>query len=280
MAYYLLLFQGLFALMALFLFWQSVGYFRRMYRYKRLKETPFPTHYQDALQQIPHYRYLPDTLKTKLHLLILLFIEEKEFIGAKINVNDNIKLLIAFYASLMRLGFEIGEKDNVNTIILYPHHFVVDDTQNIGGITHERKALLEGQSTNGTVILSLQDIQHTNLYQSPDNVIIHEFAHELDFEDGLADGTPLLPFRGYKSWKKEFGIHFEALTALQNEDFSHTPYALLGSYAATNEAEFFAVLSERFFHTPKHLKENFPKLYDELQSFYQIDPITLFITEH
>ncbi|HIP60269.1 MAG TPA: hypothetical protein EYH01_07585 [Campylobacterales bacterium] len=119
MTYYILLFQLLFALISLFLFWQSVGYFRRLRRYKKLKATPFPTEYKNILKNIHHYNAMPAELKLKLHLSILLFIEQKEFIGAKMTITNEIKVIIAFYSSLMRLGFELYEKDQTNTIIIY-----------------------------------------------------------------------------------------------------------------------------------------------------------------
>ena len=154
MNYYLLLIQLLFALVGLFLFWQSVAYFLNMWQYKKFKAMPFPKTYENILQNIHPYRTLPPEPKEKLHLLILLFIDQKEFIGVKMNINDEIKVIIAFYACLMRLGFELGEKDHVSTIIVYPEHFIVNNSHTSGGIYHDEISILEGQSANGTVVIS------------------------------------------------------------------------------------------------------------------------------
>ncbi len=271
MNYYLILILFLFMLIALFLFWQSVSYFRRMWRFKRVKSIPFPESYKAILQPIHQYRSLSPSHKEKLHFMILLFIDQKEFVGAKMTIDDKIKVIIAFYACLMRLGFELGEKDHVHTIIVYPKHFIVDDSHTSNGIHHSQTSVLEGQSTNGTVIISWQDIEKSLAQQEKDNVIIHEFAHELDFEDGLADGTPILESEDYERWSEVFSKVFTTLLDLEEMDMTSEGLALLGDYALTNEAEFFAVCSERFFEIPKALKKYFPDVYEELKRFYRLD---------
>jgi hypothetical protein len=210
----------------------------------------------------------------KLHLLILFFIEQKEFIGAKMIITDEIKVVIAFYASLMRLGFALNEKDHTNTIIVYPKHFIVDEVNSSGGIYHNETTILEGQSSNGTVVISWQDIKQNLTQPQRDNVIIHEFAHELDFEDGFADGVPVLESSNYRRWSEVFSKEFNILKKLTDERRAIEKYELLGTYASKNEAEFFAVCSERFFETPRALKENFPDIYEQLKIFYKLDTFT------
>ncbi len=276
MSYHLLLIQFLFALAGLFLFWQSIKYFRLMWNYKKLKAMPFPNEYETILQEIQQYKVLSPTYKEKIHLLILLFIDQKEFIGVEISINDEIKIIIAFYASLMRLGFDLGEKDHVSTIIIYPEHFIVNNGYTSGGIRHDETAILEGQSANGTVVISWQDIKHNIAQQQKDNVIIHEFAHELDFEDGIADGTPLLERSNYKRWSKVFSNAYDTLRDQVSTGETAERSELLGTYALTNEAEFFAVCSERFFETPQAFKEYLPSIYQELKRFYRLDTQVMF----
>ena len=203
--------------------------------------------------------------------MILLFIDQKEFVGAKMAIDDEIKIIIAFYACLMRLGFEPDEKDHVSTIIVYPEHFIVDASYTRNGIHHSRSSVLEGQSANGTVMISWQDMERNIIHQGKENVIIHEFAHELDFEDGLADGAPLLEGSNYQRWSEVFSKAFIALRDLAEAQKSSEGLTLLGDYALKNEAEFFAVCSERFFETPRALKKHFPDIYEELKRFYKLD---------
>ena len=276
MNYYLLLIQFLFALAGLFLLLKSIGYFRRMWQYKKLKSLPFPNSYEEILQQLHQYKVLSPLHKEKLQLLILLFIENKEFVGAQMSINDEIKVIIAFYACLMRLGFDLGDKDNVSTVIIYPKHFIVNETHSSGGINRSERSVLEGQSANGTVVISWQDIKYDSAQQEKDNVIIHEFAHELDFEDGFADGTPVLEDSNYRRWSEVFSKAFDILREQRDKGKSSDRVALLGTYALKNEAEFFAVCSERFFETPKIFKAYFPDIYQELQRFYRLDTEVLF----
>ena len=276
MNYYLLMIELLFAVVALFLLWKGLQYFRRIQLYKRLKAAAFPESYESILSNIPQYTFLPSQEKDKIHLLILLFLDQKEFVAAKMILNDEIKVITAFYACLMRLGFELGEKDHVRTIIVYPEHFIIHETHSSGGIAHHETSILEGQSANGTVVLSWQDIKHDIAQKDKENVILHEFAHELDFEDGEADGTPILEGSRYKIWSRVFSQAFDTLKERSNRGLSSEGYILLGEYALKNEAEFFAVCSERFFQTPQALKTNFPDIYQELKLFYRLDTQELF----
>lgn len=276
MNYYLLLILFLFSLVGLFILWQGIAYFRRMWQYKKLKSMPFPQSYEEILQNIHQYKILSPLHKEKLQLLILIFIDNKEFVGAKMTINNEIKVIIAFYACLMRLGFDIGEKDDVSTIIVYPKHFIVNETYSSGGINHSEASVLEGQSANGTVVISWQDIQYNIAQQEKENVIIHEFAHELDFEDGFADGTPVLEDSNYRRWSEVFSKAYDTLHEKIDKGKSSEGIVLLGRYALKNEAEFFAVCSERFFETPKAFKAYFPNIYHELKSFYRLDTEVLF----
>ena len=269
MEYYLLLIQFLLALFLFFILFKSINYFLRLYKYKKLKSTPFPKKYQETLKNLHQYKALSPKLKEKMHLLILLFIDQKEFIGAKMLITDEIKTIIAFYASLLRIGFALGEKDRVNTIIVYPNNFLYDEEYQNGGIYKTETIALEGQSANGTVVLSWQDIKQDISQREKENVIIHEFAHELDFESGYANGTPILESSNYRRWSEVFSTAFDRLKNLSEKD---NP---LGTYALTNEAEFFAVCSERFFETPKDFKEDFPDIYEQLKLFYRVDTVTI-----
>jgi hypothetical protein len=277
MAYYLLLIQFFFALIALFLFWKSVAYFIGMWRYKKFKNMPLPQNYKEILLSLPHYLQLTGDLREKIATRILLFIDQKEFIGAGMEITEEIKVTIAFYASLVRLGFGPDAHDQVATIIVYPKDFIVDHSRNEGGIHHQHRAILEGQSANGTVVLSWQDIKHTLSKESRENVIIHEFAHELDFEDGMPDGTPELDSSSdYPRYTAAFSNAFIILTKQVKRNHITKQAAFLGTYALENEAEFFAVCSERFFMAPQRLQALFPAIYEELKDFYRLDTLVLF----
>jgi MtfA peptidase len=101
-------------------------------------------------------------------------------------------------------------------------------------------------------------------------VVLHEFAHQLDQEDSRSDGSPYLEkSTHYVSWARHLGEVYKEL----REAVTLNQPTFLDAYGATNPAEFFAVLTETFFEKPLGLKKNYPELYEELKSYYKLDPV-------
>jgi hypothetical protein len=127
-----------------------------------------------------------------------------------------------------------------------------------------------GQSWGRGVVVLAWDAAEKGALDVRDgqNVILHEFAHQLDAEDGRSDGTPLLSGRSqYAAWARAMGPEFERLRA-------HPDGSVFGEYAATSPAEFFAVATEIFFEKPDELRRRHPAIYAELSRFYGLDPAT------
>jgi len=236
----------------------------------------FPKSYKNYLNNTPYYKKLDDADKQKIEKSILRFIYTKEFVGVGLDVTDEMKVIIAFYACLLLLKKETDNcYDNLLTIIIYPSVVAFERVEANSGIYTKEKFLIDGQAANDTVIIIWHDAKKEAYHLRHDNVIIHEFAHEIDFMDGIADGIPPLARSKYDEWARVLYRDFKNLNeiALKNREWGK--YKLLGPYAATNEAEFFAVATERFFESPKSLEKHFPQLYKELKDFYGIDPIKL-----
>ncbi len=248
----------------------------KFYRLKKIKSLQFSDSLRAYLNKTHHYKFLTQTDKDKIEKSILLFINTKNFIGIKIEINDEIKVIIAFYACLLLLHVKkLGCYNNLKTIIVYPNVVAIKMMQASGGIYSNQQFLIDGQSANDTVVLVWHDAKAQAYHLRQDNVIIHEFAHEIDFMSGEINGIPPLDESKYHHWAISLFKEYDKLNqvVLKNRDWGK--YKLLGSYASSNEAEFFAVLTERFFETPASLKHNFKDLYDELKEFYNIDPISL-----
>ncbi|MDJ0521752.1 MAG: zinc-dependent peptidase, partial [Planctomycetota bacterium] len=64
----------------------------------------------------------------------------------------------------------------------------------------------------------------------------------------------------------------EAFEQLQ-DDLDDGKRTVLDAYAATNEAEFFAVATETFFEKPRRLARKHPDLYAVLRDYYRQDPL-------
>lgn len=251
---------------------------RKEEQLQKIRKMPFKEEHRAYLRKTPHYKNLSSYDKEKIERSILLFVNTKEFIGISVDVSDEMKVIIAFYACLLTLNIEIQDcYDNLKTIIIYPHPVAVKKIQNNGGIFSHSQFFIEGQSSHDTVVIIWDEAKSEAYHLRQDNVIIHEFTHIIDFMDGEIDGVPPIEMSKYNEWSRVLNSEFDKLNevALKNKNWGK--YELLGSYASTDEAEFFAVATERFFGSPKSLKEKFPELYHELKNFYKIDPIKLVV---
>lgn len=239
-----------------------------------IDSTPFPEAYRRVVQKIPHYGKLSQEDQKKIERSIRLFVSTKEFIGKEMEITDEIRVTIAFYACLLLLHIDAANcYENLKTIIVYPFAMVTEQVRANGGIYSKEEMVLSGQSANDTVVISWHDARKEAYHLRHENVVIHEFAHEIDMMDGEADGVPPLELSRYNEWSQVMYTEFKKLNsvALKNRDWGK--YKTIGAYAATNEAEFFAVITERFFESPDSLKHHFPDLYKELKDFYNINPI-------
>ncbi|MCX6074675.1 MAG: zinc-dependent peptidase [Campylobacterales bacterium] len=242
-----------------------------------IRKLPFTEQYEAVVARTPHYHRLSNDDKLKLQRSIITFTHTKEFIGVGLSVTDEMKVLIAFYACLLLIHKNIENcYDNLKTIIIYPHSVMIKEVRSYGGIYAKEQFMIQGQSANDTVVITWHEARKESYHMRHTNVIIHEFAHEIDFMDGEIDGVPPLEHSKYDGWVNILYKEFNALNTIVLKDRDWGKYKLLGAYAASNEAEFFAVVTERFFESPAALQKHFPQLYDELEDFYQIDTAELF----
>ena len=249
---------------------------RKEKKLQKIKSLPFDEKYRQYLEKTPHNKNLSIEDKEKIERSILIFIHTKEFMGVHLEVMDEMKVIIAFYACLLLLHIQTDNcYNNLKTIIIYPHIVVTDRIENLGGIYTKEQFLLAGQASNDTVVIIWSEAKSEAYHLGYSNVIIHEFAHEIDFMDGEIDGVPPLEQSKYQEWTHVLFKEFNSLSEVALKDKDWGKYKLLGDYAAINEAEFFAVVTERFFESPHSLKINFPELYYALKSFYKIDAVLL-----
>lgn len=247
-------------------------------RYKRqgLMKQPFPRAWRRILQQrLPFYRVLPTDLQLQLKQHILVFIAEKKFIGcAGVVVTDEMRITIAAQACLLLLNRPDYYYPKLKQILIYPGIFMVKGPQrDAAGVMHQQQRLLSGESWGfGKVILSWADAKEGAANPSDGrNVVIHEFAHQLDQEKGMATGAPLLErSTDYQQWSKVLATEFNQL----QHQVASGEISLFNAYGATNPAEFFAVISEVFFEQPHALAAQHNKLYQQLSYFYRVNPLS------
>ncbi len=244
-------------------------------RRERLREQAFPAAWRKILRRrVPLLRRLPADLQIELKRQIQVFVAEKAFIGCDgLRVNDEMRVTIAAQACLLTLNRPGQHYPALREILVYPGSFVVEREHTDGiGVAHHARQVLAGESwDHGQVVLSWHDtLEGAAVPDDGQNVVIHEFAHQLDQETGAANGAPMLEKRAhYTRWSQVLGAEFRRLKgtiALQQA-------SLFSDYGATDPAEFFAVISEVFFEQPERMADEHPELYQQLALFYRLDPL-------
>lgn len=241
----------------------------------RLKRRPFPPLWDAIIENnIPIYLYLAPAEIRRLQGHIQVFLAEKQFIGCQgLQVTEEMKLTIAAGACLLLLNERETYFPRLRSILVYPSAYLVNETTYTGNyVVEERRVARLGESwTADQLILSWEQVkQDTRNWKDGHNVVLHEFAHQLDQEDGKAEGVPILPQKSdYAIWAKVMTEEYQILC----NDIQRGRNTVMDSYGATNPAEFFAVATETFFEKPHQLLKQHRSLYEQLQYYYQLDPI-------
>jgi len=237
------------------------------------RERPFPDEWVQILRSnLPPYDRLSPELRHKLHQHIKAFIAEKSFEGCGgLNITDEITVTIAAQACMLRLNREDHCYPRLRSVVVYPSMYVASDKGILGGEQDGRSVRLGESWGSGTVVLSWSDVKQGAFnFNDGHNVAMHEFAHQLDQEDGAADGAPILERRSaYSSWAKVFSAEFDRLQRKTRKG----KRSMLDAYGASNPAEFFSVATESFFEKPAQLQKKHLELYEELRDYYKVDPI-------
>jgi len=253
----------------------------RAWRRERLRRRPFPEAWRKLLRRrVPLVRRLPAELQRQLKGHIQVFLAEVPIIGCRgLVVTDEVRVTVAALASLLLLdggapGSSARGYANLRQVLVYPGAFQVDRVHlEAGGIVQDRRLALSGESwSQGQVILSWDDaLQGAAVPDDGRNVVIHEFAHQLDQLNGPANGAPWIPSPAERArWAEVMGAEFEAL---RRRIGAGDDDPLISPYGATDPAEFFAVVSEVFFEQPRPLAEAHPALYAVLSGYYRVDPL-------
>jgi Mlc titration factor MtfA (ptsG expression regulator) len=241
---------------------------------RRLRMTSFPPSWLEIIRRnVPYIHILPKDDRNELQGHIHVFLAEKNFEGCGgIQVTDEIQVTIAAQACLLLLHRVTDYFPLLRSVLIYPGAYIAPVTESIGhGVVSEGVSVRVGESwQHGSVILSWDDVLHgaSNIHDGH-NVVLHEFAHQLDQEAGAAEGAPILPEQSmYGEWARVFSAEYSQL----QEDADLGRETIVDKYGAVNPAEFFAVATECFFEKALQFKEKHPELYEELRLFYCQDP--------
>jgi Mlc titration factor MtfA (ptsG expression regulator) len=246
-------------------------------RRRRILAAPFPADWEPHLRRnVPAYELLADAERAKLRDDLRVFIAEKSWEGCGgLAVTDEVRVSIAAQACLLLLGVEHDYFAHVQTILVYPAGYRSPDGE-VGpdGVVREDIGRLGEAWHGGPVVLSWDAaVAGGRDPRDGRNVVLHEFAHQLDFLDGLIDGTPPLGDAGqYRRWQQVMTAEYRVL----REEVGRGRVTVLDEYGATDQAEFFAVATECFFEKPRELQRRHPRVYDVLREYYHQDPSVWF----
>lgn len=238
---------------------------RKRSRRRSALAVPLPAEWvQIICDNIPPYVKLTSELQQQVQSYTREFLYDKSFEGCGgLVLNDEIRVTIAAQASLLLLNRKVRTYPKLFSLLVYPSTYVARDG-------NEDSVRLGESWRTGAVVLAWDSVKRGAAnFSDGHNLVIHEFAHQLDQEDGAGDGAPILA--GHSSYATWAAVLSQEYARLQQR-VGKGRKSLMDAYGATDPAEFFAVASETFFENPRQLRKKHPELFDELQKFYQVDP--------
>ncbi len=246
---------------------------RRAARQARRTRLPYPV-WRRVTARLTCLGHLDRRRRVRLRRLAGEFLAAKTFTPIEpLELTEDMCMVIAVQACLPVLELGLDWYDGWREIVVYPDSFLVDVTvTDEAGVEHQWREARGGEAWGaGPVILSWRDARPGGHPHGPgSNVVIHEFAHKLDWLDGQADGRPPLhPDMDPQAWHDAFQAAFDDLRRRERHH-RRTP---IDPYAATAPAECFAVMSEVFFERPGQLVRAYPAVYRQLATFYRQNPL-------
>lgn len=249
----------------------ALPFYYPRWRLRRALAQPLPAHAEAVLRRnVPVYRRMSAELRAQLQRMVVQFLHQKKFLGCEgLVVTDEMAVTIAGQACLLLLNRPSKVYPLLHTIMVYPSAFVANRAQvGPGGVvTPGRQSMLGESWDDGRVVLSWDDVLHSGF--DGHNIVLHEFAHQLDSESGRANGAPYLGNpASYSEWAEVLSRDFQHLRM----NAMYRQHSVLDHYGATNPAEFFAVATEAFFEKPYEVAQHHPQLYGEFLKYYRVDP--------
>lgn len=240
-------------------------------RRRAVVRRPFPPAWLAVLERdVPFYPALDPERQAVLRARVQVFLAEKTFVGCGgLRVTDRMRVVIAAQACRLELDREPTHFPHNRSIFLYPGAFVSTVSRALpGGVVAEERVVRIGESwARGSVVLAWDAVEETTRGEGR-NVVLHEFAHQLDAWDGHTDGVPRLDRRDDRArWGRVMRRAYATLHAALAVGF-----APIDPYAAQNPAEFFAVATELHFEAPHVLRAFDPDLQRVLAAYYGTAP--------
>jgi Mlc titration factor MtfA (ptsG expression regulator) len=237
---------------------------RWLQKKKFITTDPVPVQLKLILvEQVPFYQQLNEAKQKEFEERTILFLSQVKITGVKTTVEDIDRVLIAASAVIPIFNFPGWEYKNLHEVLLYPDSFDHDFEQQ--GAGRNILGMVGSGALNHVMILSQFELRQAFTNKTgKTNTAIHEFVHLVDKTDGEIDGVPTAIL------EKKYIIPWLQLMRKEIE-LIHDDNSDIDPYGTTNEAEFFAVVSEYFFERPALLQEKHPELYELLVKIFKSD---------
>lgn len=239
-----------------------LGSLMPVWRRARVRAAPFSPAQRAILERdVDAYRKLDARERARFEADVAVFLTEQNVTGPRGEpIDEELRVLVAASAALVAFGRPGFRYPKTRDVVVYDDTF--DERYVVGGQDANLLGMVHG---SGPILFSARALRDG--FRNPhdaSNVGLHEFAHVLDYQGGRADGVPsIMPWAVVKPWLRVMHEETERIEHHQS---------ILRQYAATNQAEFFAVATEMFFEQPERMRENHPELYELMQRTYGQDP--------
>lgn len=233
-------------------------------------QAPWPQAWEEILAETAHDWVLSADQLKQWRQLIRILVAEKKWEGCDgFTITDRVKVTIASQTALMILGMPHDYFTSVRSVVVFPSAFELpqEDWQ-------EKAQTVLGLAAHGAVLLAWDKVlAGSQDVSSGRNVVIHEFAHHLDLQDGYWNGCPELRTKVQRAqWYQAMNTVFTNL----RWDLMRGRNVFFGDNAGNNPTEFFAEASERFFCVPAQLRHFHPEVYDVLEQYYGLKTMEWF----
>lgn len=225
---------------------------------------PFPPSWRRWIEaNILLYRRLGPEARRRFERDVLFVMKEWQFEGVgSVEATDELRLAVAAGIAVLLMGRPRWEVSSGRSVLFYPDRFDEDyfegDHGEYDGMAHHQ----------GPVILSEKAVREGwAVARDGSNVVLHELAHVLEFDQLITHAAG-----GYSLSEIQELVRLEMSRARLGR-------SVLRRYAATNEAELFAVAVEVFFERPVALYVQHRELYDVLRALFNVDPRSLLMGE-
>ncbi|AKS46426.1 hypothetical protein SAMN05444287_1542 [Octadecabacter temperatus] len=245
---------------------------KRQRRQKLLASRLSEQDWAAVVDWVPMVKKLPPELQERLQGKMNLFLSQVRIYGKNgVVVNREVELSLSAQACLLIVNSDAWYK-TLHTVLLYPGAFQSKQQRQDGYLVTERKEVRLGESwRHGPVVLSWPHAEKGGVNdEDGHNLILHEFAHQLDALSGETNAVPILAKgQRHQDWEAAILRGYEAHVANVNGNRK----TVLDAYAATNYVEFLAVSIEVFFEKPEQFHEEYPEVYEQISILLNLDPL-------